>query len=165
MTPNPCLTCGACCAFFRASFYWAEADDATEGGVPVELTDDFPPHFRVMKGTNSKTPRCVALVGSIGESVFCAIHPRRATVCRDFPPSFENGIPHDRCDKARAAYNLPPLTLDDWIETDSLPDARRAPAATVPSPVIVAESVFAASSSKDDDIPPESPMTPPRPAA
>ncbi|EGR9493162.1 YkgJ family cysteine cluster protein, partial [Escherichia coli] len=23
--PNPCMTCGACCAFFRVSFYWAEA--------------------------------------------------------------------------------------------------------------------------------------------
>ncbi|WP_142908916.1 CxxCxxCC domain-containing protein, partial [Klebsiella pneumoniae] len=23
---NPCMTCGACCAFFRVSFYWAEAD-------------------------------------------------------------------------------------------------------------------------------------------
>ncbi|MBB8903342.1 YkgJ family cysteine cluster protein, partial [Escherichia coli] len=22
---NPCITCGACCAFFRVSFYWAEA--------------------------------------------------------------------------------------------------------------------------------------------
>ncbi|HGC1012017.1 TPA: YkgJ family cysteine cluster protein, partial [Escherichia coli] len=21
--PNPCITCGACCAFFRVSFYWA----------------------------------------------------------------------------------------------------------------------------------------------
>ncbi|EJT1381768.1 TPA: YkgJ family cysteine cluster protein, partial [Escherichia coli] len=21
--PNPCMTCGACCAFFRVSFYWA----------------------------------------------------------------------------------------------------------------------------------------------
>ncbi|ELS8655369.1 YkgJ family cysteine cluster protein, partial [Escherichia coli] len=25
---NPCMTCDAYCAFFRASFYWAEADDA-----------------------------------------------------------------------------------------------------------------------------------------
>ncbi|HCB0868544.1 TPA: YkgJ family cysteine cluster protein, partial [Klebsiella pneumoniae] len=20
---NPCMTCGACCAYFRVSFYWA----------------------------------------------------------------------------------------------------------------------------------------------
>ena len=32
---HPCLSCGACCAHFRASFYWAEADDQTPGGVPV----------------------------------------------------------------------------------------------------------------------------------
>ena len=23
---NPCITCGACCAYFRASFYWTEAE-------------------------------------------------------------------------------------------------------------------------------------------
>ncbi|EEC8989014.1 TPA: YkgJ family cysteine cluster protein [Escherichia coli] len=28
--PNPCMTCGAYCAFFRVSFYWVEADDAGE---------------------------------------------------------------------------------------------------------------------------------------
>ena len=26
---NPCMTCGACCAFFRVSFYWAEANGET----------------------------------------------------------------------------------------------------------------------------------------
>ena len=35
---NPCVSCGACCVAFRASFYWAEGDDTTEGGVPVHLT-------------------------------------------------------------------------------------------------------------------------------
>jgi len=32
---NSCLSCGACCAHCRVSFYWAEADDVTRGGVPV----------------------------------------------------------------------------------------------------------------------------------
>ncbi|ENO4720751.1 YkgJ family cysteine cluster protein, partial [Escherichia coli] len=40
--PNPCMTCGACCAFFRVSFYWAEADDAG-GNVPVSLTEQISP--------------------------------------------------------------------------------------------------------------------------
>ncbi|EER5964904.1 YkgJ family cysteine cluster protein, partial [Escherichia coli] len=40
--PNPCMTCGACCAFFRVSFYWAEADDAG-GKVPVSLTEQISP--------------------------------------------------------------------------------------------------------------------------
>lgn len=25
-TPDECLRCGACCAHFRVSFYWAEAE-------------------------------------------------------------------------------------------------------------------------------------------
>jgi Fe-S-cluster containining protein len=42
--PHPCLTCGACCAYFRASFYWAEADDETPGWVPVEMTRKLNEH-------------------------------------------------------------------------------------------------------------------------
>jgi len=29
---NPCLSCGACCAFFRASFHWLET--AAAYGLP-----------------------------------------------------------------------------------------------------------------------------------
>ena len=36
--PHPCLTCGACCAYFRVSFHWSEADPALGGRVPFELT-------------------------------------------------------------------------------------------------------------------------------
>ena len=36
---NVCQPCGACCAHFRVSFYWAEADDAPGGFVPAALTD------------------------------------------------------------------------------------------------------------------------------
>ncbi|EDV84291.1 ferredoxin [Escherichia coli E22] len=31
------MACGACCAFFSVSFYWAEAGDAG-GTVPARLT-------------------------------------------------------------------------------------------------------------------------------
>jgi len=35
---NPCLSCGACCAAFRVSFYWREADGGESGGaVPPAL--------------------------------------------------------------------------------------------------------------------------------
>ncbi len=60
--PNPCMTCGACCAFFRVSFYWAEADYAG-GNVPASLTEQISPFHRCMRGTNQKNPRCVALTG------------------------------------------------------------------------------------------------------
>lgn len=111
-TYNPCITCGACCAYYRASFYWAESDLATENGVPYFLTDHLQTHYLVMKGTNSKTPRCVALKGDIGKNVCCAIYERRSSVCRNFPPSWENGEINERCDKARIKWGLNPLRSD-----------------------------------------------------
>ncbi len=111
---HPCLRCGACCAHYRASFYWTEADDASPGGVPVELTARLTPHLRVMRGTDQPRPRCIALQGEIGRQVHCSIHPVRASVCRDYPPSYENGEPNPRCDQARAAHGLPPLGTADW---------------------------------------------------
>ncbi len=123
-TKNACLACGACCAFFRASFYWSEADDATPGGVHVELTVDLPPFYRVMKGTNSPdAPRCIALRGRIGEAACCAIYERRSSSCRDFPASYVDGVtPNERCDRARACYGLPPLRPEDWFSSDDEPE-------------------------------------------
>jgi hypothetical protein len=108
-TANPCVACGACCAFYRASFYWAEADDAPGGTVPVELTEKLNDFRRVMRGTNQPKPRCVALLGEIGRSVRCSIYERRASVCREFPVSWEQGVPNGQCDAARAAWGLPAL--------------------------------------------------------
>lgn len=51
---NPCMSCGACCAFFRVSFYWAEGSDAG-GCVPVELTEPVSP-FCVVWQEQSKNP-------------------------------------------------------------------------------------------------------------
>lgn len=110
---NPCLTCGACCAYFRASFYWAEAEPATGGTVPPETTEKLNDFFVVMKGTDQKNPRCIALEGTIGGCVSCAIYEKRASVCREFEFSWQNGKPHDRCDKARIAWGLPPLLQPD----------------------------------------------------
>ncbi|HQI80313.1 MAG TPA: YkgJ family cysteine cluster protein [Deltaproteobacteria bacterium] len=112
--PHPCLTCGACCAYFRASFYWAEADDATPGGVPVEMTRKLNQYRRSMLGMDGAHPRCIALEGEIGRSVYCSIYERRASVCRVFTPSWENGEPNERCDRARAAWGLEPLRPGDW---------------------------------------------------
>lgn len=58
---HPCLTCGACCAYFRVSFHWSEADPALGGRVPIELTDALRTHERVMRGTSQSQPRCIAL--------------------------------------------------------------------------------------------------------
>jgi len=112
--PNPCLECGACCAFFRASFYWGESNEALENGVPIELTGKLNDFRLVMLGTNRENPWCIALKGIIGKSVFCSIHPQRASVCRDFIPSWENGQPNERCDQARARWGLAPLHPNSW---------------------------------------------------
>ncbi|MEZ5448631.1 MAG: YkgJ family cysteine cluster protein [Thiolinea sp.] len=109
MEPNPCLSCGACCAFFRASFYWAEADAAAGGLTPAHLTEALTPHRVVMRGTNQPNPRCIALEGEIGHLVCCNIYPLRASPCRDFQASWVDGIHNEACDRARARHGLPPL--------------------------------------------------------
>ncbi len=106
---NPCLSCGACCAYFRVSFYWAEADDATPGGVPASLTRKLNESRRVMRGTEGSSPRCTALEGDVGVQVKCAIYPNRPTPCRDMRASGENGKTEEKCDKARLAWGLPVL--------------------------------------------------------
>jgi Fe-S-cluster containining protein len=120
---NPCLACGACCAFFRASFHWMETD--TGGGtVPADLTEPLTHHRVVMRGTSGSRPRCTALEGEIGRAVRCTIHPLRSSVCRAFAPAWENGVPNPDCDRARARHGLPPLEAG-WHrpEDDSPPEA------------------------------------------
>jgi uncharacterized protein len=120
---NPCLTCGACCAFYRASFYWAEADDETPGGVPAHLTRKLNDFRRAMIGMEGSKPRCIALEGLVGEGVRCTIYGNRPSVCRDLDASWAGGKPNERCDKARAAWGLPPLSPDAWDSPGGRPKA------------------------------------------
>lgn len=106
---NPCLRCGACCAYYRASFYWTEADPFLGGTVPPELTVQLTPHHCAMRGTTHPPLRCVALDGAIGDEVKCSIYERRSSSCHDVEPWEEDGSPGIRCSRARAAHNLPPL--------------------------------------------------------
>lgn len=80
----------------------------------MKLTDDLTQTYRVMKGTDSATPHCIALQGEIGHSVFCSIYAHRSTPCREFTPSYADGRHNPRCDKARGAHGLPPLRPEDW---------------------------------------------------
>ncbi|NDG85202.1 MAG: YkgJ family cysteine cluster protein [Proteobacteria bacterium] len=107
---HPCLTCGACCAHFRVSFYWAEP-------VPEELTEKLTPFRSCMKGTNSpRNPRCIALEGEVGRRVSCSIYENRSSACRAFEASYESGVPHAGCDEARVRHGLKPLTPGDWSD-------------------------------------------------
>lgn len=106
---SPCLTCGKCCAHFRVSFYWAEADDAPEGQVPCALTEKVNLHLRSMKGTLVAPRRCVALEGVVGRGVSCQIYEQRPSVCREFEPWLENGLPNPECQELRQTVGLSPL--------------------------------------------------------
>jgi uncharacterized protein len=115
MPENPCLTCGACCATLRVSFYWSEAEASLGGKVPLELTEQVAPLMRCMQGTNQKQPRCVALVGEVGQAVGCSIYGNRPSLCRDFGVQWqpEGGTilleDLERCNRARQKTGLPRL--------------------------------------------------------
>ena len=124
---NPCQNCGACCALYRVSFYWAEADIDQGGTVPPDLTEPLPPYLTCMRGTNQPHARCAALRGRIGGPVACSIYALRSSTCREFGVHAENGqfaiSPEDleRCNRARAAWGLPPLRLERFLRTPVLP--------------------------------------------
>ncbi len=114
--PNPCVACGACCAHYRVSFYWTEAEPFLGGTVPSALTAKLDPHRLVMAGTQARPARCVALEGVVGRGTACRIYPDRPSPCRDLQPSWAEGAPNDQCDRARLAHGLPPLTADDFVD-------------------------------------------------
>lgn len=101
---NPCLRCGACCATYRVSFYWAEA---TERGLPDSMTEKISPWHLCMLGTGQPEPRCRALAGTIGESVFCLVYPQRPSPCRELQPG------EDKCNRARVRHGLRSLDSEE----------------------------------------------------
>jgi hypothetical protein len=113
---HPCLTCGACCAHFRVSFYWAESEPfGSSHWVPAGMTEKISPFLSCMKGTNHPhAPRCVALSGEVGKQVACDIYENRPSACRNFEASFERGEENLRCAEARNKKGLPPLKPQDW---------------------------------------------------
>ena len=106
---NPCLNCGACCGYFRVSFFWGECVSAG-GLVPDEAVVQISPSRVAMIGTDSKPCRCTALSGEVGQQVACTLYAQRSSTCREFEASWEHGEPNPSCDAARAAYGLPALT-------------------------------------------------------
>ena len=112
--PHPCLSCGACCAAFRVSMHWSEAEPALGGTVPQALTERLDAHQVCMRGTWAPAPRCVALDAVIGQYSRCTIHAQRPAVCRQVQASWEHGAPDRHCDTARARHGLAPLTAQDW---------------------------------------------------
>jgi len=99
------------------SFYWREGESKEHvPAVPREFWEEDPNAlYRTMRGTSVKHhPKCAALKGTIGVNVGCAIYPMRSSACRNFAASYESGLRNLRCDEARAAHGLRPLTKEDW---------------------------------------------------
>ncbi|MCB8967258.1 MAG: YkgJ family cysteine cluster protein [Ardenticatenaceae bacterium] len=113
-----CQRCGACCATYRVSFYWAEAAPELGGTVPAELTEQLNDVRTVMKGTQHYPVRCVALDGQVKGCVRCTIYENRPSPCRDLQVSWVDGTPSEQCDRARLAWGLPPLRPEDLLTID-----------------------------------------------
>lgn len=101
---SACQFCGACCATFRVSFYWAQTTAHPDGTVPEALTEPISPHHVAMRGTTCRPVRCVALQGKIGQAVACGIYAQRASPCHEFTEGDE------RCTQARHHHGLPPVS-------------------------------------------------------
>lgn len=114
MKNHPCLSCGACCAFFRVSFHWSETLPDSYG-VPILSTKSISNHLNAMNGTDQDLPYCAELIGNIGVDAICGIYVNRPGACRKFAPSFENGFQHTDCDRARTSKGLSLLSLADWV--------------------------------------------------
>jgi Fe-S-cluster containining protein len=103
---NVCQACGACCASFRVDFHPAELAGgafAWGQGVPREMAVPVTPAIVRLRGTDAAVPRCVALEGTIGQSVRCGVYEARPSPCREFD------ISHDACARARHRHGLPTL--------------------------------------------------------
>ena len=109
-TLSICERCGACCAAYRVDFHPAElAKTAQSSGVPTEMTIVLTPKLMRMKGTDETSPRCVALIGEIGQQVGCSIYADRPSPCHEFNPWAALGIVDDACNRARQRHGLPPI--------------------------------------------------------
>ena len=103
---SPCESCGACCAFFKVCVPTAETNEFPGGRVPCEMTFFSKDTQRYMKGTEAKSPRCIALEGEVGSHVRCRIYESRPSICREFKLSWEKNIGNRLCDRARGVFGL-----------------------------------------------------------
>jgi Fe-S-cluster containining protein len=104
-----CTRCGACCVTYRVTFLRRELDAEPGGWVPTGLSEPMD-HWRAcMRGTADHPRRCLALRGTVGVEVSCAIYQNRPTPCRAFAPDAGIGRGDASCGDARRLRGLPPL--------------------------------------------------------
>lgn len=107
---NPCISCGACCAHFRVSFYCGELAGASGNVVPADMVSKVNALIVCMKGTEAGNGRCIALVGELGKpGISCSIYGNRPSPCREFANWLDDGSPNPDCQRLRSKIGLPPL--------------------------------------------------------
>lgn len=105
---NPCLSCGACCAYFLVAFVPSEAP-----GLTPDMAEKMEDGRLCLKGTRQRPPRCDGLKGEIGVEVKCGLYKTRPAPCRNFGVVWEEGKVSMtenhfiRCNRARAKWGLP----------------------------------------------------------
>ena len=94
---NPCLTCGACCAYSENWPRFSTEDDAALDLIPKELVNARG------SGMRCDGDRCAALKGRNGVAASCTIYTIRPEVCRTCMPG------DAECAMARRKHGLPVL--------------------------------------------------------
>ena len=79
------------------------------GHVPADLTEPYTPTTACMREHPDHPQRCIALEGTVGIAVHCAIYERRPLACAEFAPLAALGMSDDACNEARRRHGLPPL--------------------------------------------------------
>jgi uncharacterized protein len=98
--PNPCQSCGACCAYSANWPRFTIEEDEALDLIPAELVNDR------LSGMRCEGDRCAALKGKVGSQTACGIYEIRPDVCRTCMP----GDPE--CAMARKKHGLAPLAPD-----------------------------------------------------
>ncbi len=106
---SPCQSCGACCVTYRITLPRAELDTAPGGWVPASLTDPYTPTTACMREHPDIPSRCIALEGTVGKAVHCAIYAQRPSACAEFAPLSIVGVGDEACNDARRRCGLPRL--------------------------------------------------------
>lgn len=89
---------------------FARQELLSEGGcVPDGLAVELGHSTCRLRGTDHASPRCAALVGTVGSQVSCGIHEWRPSPCREFGLRAPHGVGDDACDAARRRHGLAPL--------------------------------------------------------
>lgn len=95
---NPCLSCGACCAYSETWPRFTTEDEAALDLIPEKFVNER------HAGMRCDGDRCSALSGQVGVATSCMIHAVRPEVCRVCMPG------DVECGMARKKWGLPALS-------------------------------------------------------